>query len=115
MDDGDVYRSRVQEFEEVMLHGVMRGGLQLAIAALMSMGAYAHHSLDQTYDLKTELKLEGKIVQVLVRNPHSFLHVEALDSAGVMQRWAFEKLSNLATTSWSPSTRLTGRPIAEAL
>src|SRR5438552_3234582 len=73
-----------------MLHGVMRGGLQLAIAALMSMGAYAAHSLDQTYDLKTELKLEGKIVEILLRNPHSFLHVEAPDAEGVMQRWSFE-------------------------
>ena len=50
----------------------------------------AHHSLGATYDDSREIKLEGKIAQFLMRNPHSFLHVEAPDEKGVMQRWSLE-------------------------
>ena len=75
--------------------------LALAIAAIsasfyasahsaVTRVVYAHHSLGATYDSSKELKLEGKIVEILLRNPHSFLHVEAPDSEGVMQRWSFE-------------------------
>jgi hypothetical protein len=52
--------------------------------------ASAHHSLGATYDAGKEVKLEGKIVQFLLRNPHSFLHIEAPDDKGVMQRWSME-------------------------
>ena len=51
---------------------------------------FAHHSLGATYDDSKEIKLEGKIAQFLMRNPHSFLHVEAPDEKGVMQRWSLE-------------------------
>ena len=52
--------------------------------------AWAHHSYGATYNSKKEIKLEGKLVQFVYRNPHSFVHMEALDEAGVKQRWAVE-------------------------
>ena len=71
-----------------MLHKMLRmamWGLLLSVAS-----AYAHHSLGATYDGDKEVKLEGKIVQFLLRNPHSFLHVEVPDATGEMQRWSLE-------------------------
>ena len=35
-------------------------------------------------------ELGGNLVQFLFRNPHSFVHVEAPDEKGSMQRWAVE-------------------------
>ena len=35
----------------------------------------AHHSFSATYDLSKTVSMEGKVVQFLLRNPHSFLHV----------------------------------------
>jgi hypothetical protein len=52
--------------------------------------ASAHHSYGATYDVKKEIKLEGKLVQFVYRNPHSFVHVQAPDETGAMQRWAVE-------------------------
>jgi hypothetical protein len=52
--------------------------------------ASAHHSFGATYELSTQLKLDGKIAQFVYRNPHSFVHIEAPDAAGVQQRWAVE-------------------------
>lgn len=64
--------------------------LVTAAASLAGMTAYAHHSIGATYDGKKEVKPEGKLIQFLYRNPHSFVHVEAPDPQGKMQRWAVE-------------------------
>jgi len=57
---------------------------------LSAIAAFAHHSLGATYDGNKTIQLDGKILQLLLRNPHSFLQVEAPDDKGVMQRWSLE-------------------------
>ena len=71
----------------------------LAVAATLvaCTAAYAHHSYAATYDVTREIKLEGKLVQFVYRNPHSFVHLMAADDKGVPQRWAVE---------WSGTTQL---------
>ncbi len=64
---------------------ILAGGLLLSAVA-----AFAHHSLGATYDGNKTITLDGKILQLLLRNPHSFLQVEAPDDKGVMQRWSLE-------------------------
>jgi len=59
-------------------------------AFLAGTRADAHHSLSATYFADKEVKLEGKIAQLLLRNPHSFLQIDAPDEKGVMQRWSLE-------------------------
>ena len=71
----------------------MRRTVLLIIAiALLAGGtvAYAHHSYAATYDTNEQIKLEGKVVQFVFRNPHSFVHIQAPDQKGVSQRWAVE-------------------------
>jgi hypothetical protein len=71
---------------------MMRRVLFLVIAGTLTAGsaAYAHHSYAATYDTSKEIKLAGKLVQFVYRNPHSFVHLEAPDENGVSQRWAVE-------------------------
>lgn len=69
----------------------------IAAALLAGTAAYAHHSYGATYDTSKQIKLEGKLVQFVFRNPHAFVHVEAPDQSGAMQRWAVE---------WSGTTQL---------
>ena len=64
--------------------------LGLAVLLLASATLYAHHSFAATYDEKKTITVEGKLVQFLFRNPHSFVHVMAPDEHGEMQRWAVE-------------------------
>ena len=77
----------------------MRKILWLALGAVLaaSTAAYAHHSYAATYDVTREVKIEGKLVQFVYRNPHSFVHVAATDEKGAPQRWAVE---------WSGTTQL---------
>jgi hypothetical protein len=62
----------------------------IGAALLAGTAAYAHHSYAATYDVQNEVKLEGKLVQFVYRNPHSFVHVQAPDASGAQQRWAVE-------------------------
>jgi hypothetical protein len=67
--------------------------LALFIAAglmLTGVPADAHHSFGSTYDVQKEIELEGKVVQVSLRSPHSFFFVEAKDENGETQRWSIE-------------------------
>ena len=51
---------------------------------------YAHHSFAATYQEDKKITLEGKVVQMLMRNPHSFIHVEVADEAGKPVIWSIE-------------------------
>jgi hypothetical protein len=69
----------------------MRKALFLLVAAAIATGtAYAHHSYGATYDVKKEVKLEGKLLQFVYRNPHAYVHMQAKDAEGKEQRWAVE-------------------------
>src|SRR5579871_60694 len=86
-----------------------------AVAAMLAVAteAYAHHSLAATYYPDKELTLDGKIVELLLRNPHSFLQVEAPDESGVMQRWSLEWRSSgqLGTQGIKRDTLKVGDPV----
>ena len=65
----------------------------LAIAAVVLLSiqpVQAHHSFGGTYDVDRQLTVKGKIVQVALRSPHSFLYVEAEAADGSLQRWVIE-------------------------
>ena len=62
----------------------------VAGAWLSGMTAYAHHSQAAQYDASKKVTIEGTLVQVQFRNPHTFVHVEAPDDKGVVQRWSIE-------------------------
>jgi hypothetical protein len=64
----------------------------------------AHHSFTATYFEDRTVEIEGKLLQFLFRNPHSFVHLEAPDDQGEMRRWAVEwggagQLSSQGVTS----------------
>ncbi|HUA21741.1 MAG TPA: DUF6152 family protein [Bryobacteraceae bacterium] len=64
--------------------------LLIAAGTALSVPAIAHHSFAATYFEDKTITIQGKLVQFLYRNPHSFVHVEAPDDKGVMQTWAVE-------------------------
>ena len=77
----------------------MRRIILIAIAAsmLVATAAYSHHSYGANYDTSKEIKLQGKLVQFVFRNPQDFVPMQAPDQNGVTQRWAIE---------WSGTTQL---------
>lgn len=57
---------------------------------LLPAAVMAHHSFQATYDTEATVTIKGRLVQVMFRNPHSFIHVMAPDQNGAMQRWGVE-------------------------
>ena len=62
----------------------MKSKLTLLLAAMLlsTVAAYAHHSFAATYFEGKTAKVEGKIIQFLFRNPHSFAHLDVPDAGG---------------------------------
>jgi hypothetical protein len=77
----------------------------MGAALTAGTAVHAHHSYAATYDVSKQVKLEGKLVQFVYRNPHSFLHVEAPDENGMPQRWAAE---------WGGTTQLGRQGVSRA-
>jgi DNA/RNA endonuclease YhcR with UshA esterase domain len=57
---------------------------------LSGVPVHAHHSFGGTYNVDRQITLKGKIVQVTLRSPHSFLYIEVEDADGSLRRWALE-------------------------
>lgn len=63
----------------------------LAVAALaVGRQASAHHSFAATYIEGQSVTIEGQLVQFLLRNPHSFVHVMVKEPDGSMVRYVVE-------------------------
>lgn len=64
----------------------------IAVVLISGMEVYAHHSFAGTYLLDKEKikKIEGRLVQVMFRNPHSFFHVEVVSENGEKTKYAIE-------------------------
>jgi hypothetical protein len=64
-------------------------GLALAMLAVAGQ-ALAHHSFAATYIEDQSITIEGQLVQFLLRNPHSFVHVMVKEKDGSMARYVVE-------------------------
>jgi hypothetical protein len=79
--------------------------LFLGSAALMlGVTADAHHSFPATYQVNKIITVQGTVAQLLFRNPHSFLQIDAKDVSGTTQRWSLE---------WGGATQLTSQGVAK--
>jgi len=64
--------------------------LMIAVVAMSSVAAYAHHSFAGTYIEDKVVKLEGTVAEFNIRNPHSFISIEVVDKDGKTSRWGGE-------------------------
>ncbi len=69
-----------------------RAPVALVVAAVLlsSVPIHAHHSFGGTYDVSKVITIKGKMVQVTLRAPHSFLYVEVEDAGGSAKQWVIE-------------------------
>jgi hypothetical protein len=62
----------------------------------------AHHSFAATYIEDQSVTIEGQLVQFLLRNPHSFVHVNVKDADGSIVRYVVE---------WGSSAQVGGQGV----
>lgn len=89
--------------------------LSLFVVALglSGSGAYAHHSFAATYLADETITIDGELVQILFRNPHSFVHVAVKDRNGSVVRYSVEwrgaaelEMHGVTRESFKPGDRL---------
>ncbi len=68
----------------------MKHLLALAAALAGAASLLAHHPVSATYATDRQITIDGVIVELAYRNPHSFIHVSAPDHDGQARRWAVE-------------------------
>lgn len=69
----------------------VRFAILMMVSAVMSgAAAYAHHSFAGTYIEHQVMKVEGRIVEFNIRNPHSFILIEVQEKDGKTTRWGGE-------------------------
>jgi len=66
----------------------------------------AHHSFTATYDNDKTMTIEGTVAQFLLRNPHSFLHVNVKNKEGKEEVWNVE---------WAAAGQLSGAALVSSL
>ena len=60
------------------------------IAITSGAAALAHHSFAGTYIEDKLMRIEGKVVEFNIRNPHSFILIEVGEKDGKKVRWGGE-------------------------
>ncbi len=75
----------------------MNASYRFALAALtagvlsLSAGvALAHHSFAAMFDANKPIRLQGKLTKIEWTNPHSYFHIDVVDSKGNANSWAVE-------------------------
>jgi len=94
--------------------------LAVLVVAAVGLGTSlaAHHSVATTYRVDERVTIEGELVTLVYRNPHSYLHVMAPDRQHQQRLWAIESSSGqqlrekLSAASLVPGDRVivTGDP-----
>ena len=64
--------------------------LLVGVSLIGASSASAHHSFAATYIAEETITIDGELVQILFRNPHSFVHVAVKDKNGAVVRYAVE-------------------------
>lgn len=63
-----------------------RPALVLVFALVAGLTVSAHHSFAAFYDEDQSVSIEGTIVELEYRNPHAWVHFQARDNGGKVQR-----------------------------
>lgn len=79
--------------------------LVIALTCLAGAPSYAHHSFAATYLPDQTVTVRGEVLQVVFRNPHSFVRLLVRDDRGATVRYAVE---------WVGAAQLGGDGISES-
>jgi hypothetical protein len=68
----------------------IRNATALIVATSVAAAAFAHHSFAPHFDSKKPVSIAGKVTEFEARNPHSYLHISAVDENGRTQKYVCE-------------------------
>jgi hypothetical protein len=92
------------------LFSVMAG---MGILLASTLPLLAHHSFAAEFDGSKKITLEGKVVQLEMVNPHSWIHFDVTNADGKVEHWKAEggSPSVLLRLGWNRDTLPVGTKI----
>jgi hypothetical protein len=83
------------------------------IGVALGAPCFAHHGVAPHYDDSKTVTIEGVISRFEFINPHSFVYVDTVDTAGAKQTWSCEMASRtvLSRNGLTPESFKPGEPI----
>ncbi len=83
----------------------------VALAVLLTAApVVAHHSAAAAYDESKRVETQGTVTRVLLKNPHSWVFLEATDEKGQKVEWQIE-MAAAASIGWTPATLPVGTEV----
>ena len=93
----------------------------LLVPLLAAPTAYAHHSFAPHFDIDKPVDISGTVTEYEARNPHSYLHIAAVDENGKTQEYVCEShgftqltRNGITPAMLSPGTHAARRRLAVA-
>jgi hypothetical protein len=71
----------------------MKARLFVSIVLLTAASAapvLGHHLIAEVYDVKRTMTVDGRVDRIVLRNPHTFVHLSVVDTEGQSRTWAIE-------------------------
>lgn len=96
------------------MESIGRASVLTSFAALLGAAdSNAHHSVAAQYDPSAAVTVEGVVVEVLMRNPHSQIRLAIANSSGGTEVWTLEMddVADMAEQGISSETLLVGDEI----
>ena len=90
--------------------------VRLALAIVLSLGAhdgFAHHSFAPHFDASKPVSISGMVTEFEARNPHSYLHVAAVDENGRTREYVCEShgVTQLSRNGLTPALLKAGTSV----
>ena len=89
-------------------------GFAALVAALgVASIASAHHSFAPHFDITKPVSISGKVTEFEARNPHSYLHIQAVDENGRTEEYVCEShgFTQLSRNGITPSMLKAGTEV----
>jgi hypothetical protein len=85
----------------------------LVAASCFATVAAAHHSFAPHFDIKKPVSISGKVTEFEARNPHSYLHIQAVDENGRTEEYVCEShgFTQLTRNGISPAMLKAGTEV----
>ncbi len=92
----------------------MQGRRTALLALVLTTPCFAHHGVAPHYDASKSVHLEGVVAKFDFINPHSFVYIDVVDTAGSAQTWSCEMASRsvlsrngLTAERFTPGAKIT--------
>ena len=69
--------------------------LLVAAVCISTAPASAHHPVAAVFHEDQKQSIEGEVIKIEIRNPHTLVSVDAHDTNGAIQHWSVEWLASL--------------------